>query len=445
MGERVDLAIVGAGASGALTALQLLRQARRPLRIGWVERGDRFGPGLAYGTRCPAHLLNVPAAGMSAFEEDPHHFLGWLGDVPPERFVPRLRFGAYLEETLEQAERGSSARLVRIRGEVVGDSHVGGHVRLTLANGEAMEAEQAVLALGNPAPSEVAGVPAALLASPRYLPNPWAPSALEALPEDAPLLLLGTGLTAVDVLLALRARGHRGRVTALSRRGLLPRVHAPHPTLPLAPLVGSPRLRSLLGDFRARLAEAARQGGDFRSALDAIRPETAPLWAGLPPTERRRFMRHLRALWDVHRHRLAPSIDQTVRAERDAGGFRVRAGRVREVHAEADGLLLRFRPRGARALEALRVAAIVNCTGPGKLADHPGTLIGSLLAAGQVRLDPLGLGLSTDPEGRLLDARGRAQAGLWTLGPPRRGDVWESTAVPEIRVQARALAEALLR
>lgn len=450
MNEPFDVAIVGAGASGTLTAVQLLKQARRPLRIALIERGDRFGPGLAYGTRCERHLLNVPAAGMSAFEDDPLHFVRWLEDTPPDAFAPRARFGAYLEEVLEETSQRSTAQLSRVRGEVVGDSMVGDsgpstRVRLTLSTGEALDAKEAVLALGNPAPSEVSGVPASLLASERYVPHPWAQGALAALPKDAPVLLLGTGLTAVDVLLALRDGGHTAPVFALSRRGLLPRPHAPHPKLELAPLSLAPGLRALVAAFHLRLEEAQRRGGDFRSVFDALRGQTAPLWAGLPLAERRRWMRHLRALWDVHRHRMAPKIADALAAERASGGFRAAAGRLREVQPTPGGVTLRYRPRGAQALETLQVAAVLNCTGPGKLADHPGTLLGSLLAVGQVRLDPLGLGLSTDPEGRLLDAAGRAQPRLWTLGPPRRGDLWESTAVPEIRAQAHALAEALLR
>jgi uncharacterized NAD(P)/FAD-binding protein YdhS len=439
------VAIVGAGASGTLTAIQLLKHARRPLRIALVERGDRFGPGLAYGTRCERHLLNVPAAGMSAFEEDPLHFVRWLGDAPPDAFVPRARFGAYLEAVLEETSQRSAARLVRVRGEVVGDAVTSKGVRLTLATGEALDAAEAVLALGNPAPSEVSGVPSSLLASGRYVPHPWAEGALAALPKDAPLLLLGTGLTAVDVLLALREGGYTAPIFALSRRGLLPRPHAPHPKLKLAPLSDASRVRPLVGAFHLRLEEARRCGGDFRSVFDALRGQTAPLWAGLPLAERRRWMRHLRALWDVHRHRMAPQIAETLAKELASGRFRAAAGRVREVHPTPDGVTLRYRPRGAQALETIQVTAVLNCTGPGKLVDHPGTLLGSLLAVGQVRLDPLGLGLSTDSEGRLLDAAGRAQPRLWTLGPPRRGDLWESTAVPEIRAQARALAEALLR
>lgn len=440
-----DVAIVGAGASGTLTALQLLRRAPAGFRLAWIERGSRFGPGLAYGTRCPRHLLNVPASGMSAFDGEPLHFARWLGEGQEDVFAPRARFGAYLEETLAQEARRSSARLERLQDTVVGHAMAHGRVRLHLASGAPVDAKEAVLALGNPPPSDVPGVPGERSSPERYLAQPWTEGALQALPKDAPVLLLGTGLTAVDVLLALREGGHEGTVLALSRRGLLPRSHAPHPQVRIPPLPPLRSVSALARVFRERLAEAARQGGDFRSVIDAVRPDVAPCWVALSPDARRRWMRHARALWEVHRHRMAPEIACALDAELASGGFVPAAGRIQEVRAGPEGQEVRYRPRGGAAPRSLRVAAIINCTGPGKLADLPGTLVGSLFAAGQARWDPLGLGISTDPEGRLLDAQGRPQPGLWTLGPPRRGDLWESTAVPEIRTQARALADALLR
>jgi uncharacterized NAD(P)/FAD-binding protein YdhS len=449
--RRWDVLVVGGGASGTLLAVQLLRHASGPLRVALLERSGRPGPGLAYSTSSLAHLLNVPAGRMSAWPEDPEHFLRWMRRLVPETtacdFVPRLRYGQYLRAVLRTAQRHAEPGVVLelLKGEAVGLSPLEDGLQVELADGSRLDARRVVLAVGNAQPAELAVRDGGLFASPRYVRSPWSPGALEGIAPQDSVLLVGTGLTMVDTVLSLAERHHEGRIHALSRHGLLPHVHrsgAGGGAPPTARHTTPPRARSLLRALR-HAAEAEPE--EWRRVLDGLRPVTATLWRELPPVERRRFLRHLRAFWDVHRHRMAPAVGDTVRQLQRAGVLRVLAGRVRGFELlDESWLEARLRPRGGTADMTLRVQHVINCTGPDGAPGRAHPLLGALLDAGLARLDVLGLGLATDAGGALLDARGRAQEGLCTLGPSRRGELWESTAVPEIRAQAQALARRLL-
>lgn len=409
-----------------------------------------MGPGLAYATSTPSHLLNVPVGRMSAFPEDPEHFLRWMRRVEPATapgdFVPRMRYGQYLESLLRECRRNASPGVVleSIRGEAVDISQEGDTVRVTLAEGLVLEARRVVLALGNARPADLPVEEGGLFSSPQYVRSPWERGALDDIEPHHSVLLVGTGLTMVDTALSLAERNHEGRIHALSRHGLLPQVHR-EGVQPIPP-PDFPAPRSLRGVFRAlrRHIESQPAGTDWRGVVDGLRPLTASLWGGLSVPSRRRFLRHARALWDTHRHRMAPSVAETLTQLRRAGVLHVHAGRLRGFQLQEEGWVeVRARPRGVVFEATLRVQHVINCTGPdcSMVRGHP--LLCALLESGLARLDALGIGLATDEEGGLLDAGGRTSSLLSTLGPLRRGSLWESTAIPEIRAQAAVLARRL--
>jgi len=426
------VAIIGGGASGSLTALAIAGlPALGPVTL--VDTGGAFARGVAYATEDPVHLLNVPAGRMSAFADQPSHLLAWLAargePADPEAFLQRRLYGAYLGSLLQ----ASGDRVHRRVARVEAITPEGPGLRLMLAGGETLEARAAVLALGNFAPE----LPPGWATLPPRLAwrSPWGTAADWPAPE-AEVLLLGAGLTAVDVVLSLDARGHRGRIHLLSRRGLLP---ATHPERSLPPVSLGPRpagLRLLVRMFRE--AAAAE---DPRALLDALRPELVAIWRALSPAEQRRFLRHVRTWFDTLRHRLAPAVGARVAALEAEGRLIRHAGRLVSVSEQAGRVALRIRPRGSRALAVLTVDLAIPTTGPVmdvRALEEP--LVRSLLAAGQARPGPHGLGFATSDAGAVL---GPLQDRLWTLGGLRRGDVWETTAIPEIRVQARALAGTL--
>jgi uncharacterized NAD(P)/FAD-binding protein YdhS len=445
------VAIVGSGFSGTMVAAHLLREASEPLAVALIERGPSAG-GVAYRTDDPGHLLNVPAGGMSAFPDVPDHFLDWAraragGETGPDSFLPRRLYGEYLAAILDEAAASSGGgRLERLRDEAVSvrPGPCGAEVRLR--SGRVLHARRVALALGNFIPASPLPPGSSLAASPRYVPNPWAPGALAAVSAGDPVVLIGAGLSMADLVSTLAARGHRAPIHALSRRGLRLQPHAAGSPYPPFLLPGSaPRTtRALLRAVRDETRSARARGRGWREVLDSLRPHVPALWRSLDEAEQARFLRHVRVYWDAHRHRLPPTVFGVLEGLRAAGRLNFLAARIVSARAAAGGVELELRRRGAAAAEVLRATWAINCTGPrGDLEALDEALVADLLRRGLISPDAHRLGARTGADGALLDADGRASDVLFTLGPPRRGTLWESTAVPELRAQAAALARRL--
>lgn len=442
--------IIGAGFSGTAVAIHLISRATGPLRVVMVNRSGEMARGLAYGTASPQHLLNVPAGRMSLFPDQPGDFLAFLqeqaGGWQGGDFVPRSLYGDYLHHRLQGAATARPGILEQRVGMVAKLARAAdGRLAASLDDGSTLLADRVVLSVGNHPPMTPA-VLQALAGHPGYVADPWRRGALEGIVPEAPVLLVGSGLTMFDVALELTRRGHRGPLLALSRRGLVPQAHrdSHHPhAIPLpAELFTVPGLRARLRLLRRWIAELAAAGIDWRDALVALRPATPRLWQGLTAGERGRFLRHLQPYWDTHRHRCAPAIAHSMEGLRDSGRLQVQAGRLRRVAPAQGGLAVTLTRRGRPEAETLEVGTIVNCTGPaGHLPTIPDPLLQDLLAAGLARTDLLGLGLATGPDYRL---EGPLADRLYHVGPFLKGQFWEATAVPELREHAARLAEALL-
>jgi uncharacterized NAD(P)/FAD-binding protein YdhS len=424
------IAIIGAGFTGCLLAVQLLRRSAGAAKVVLIERGGPPGRGMAYGTPHPAHLLNVRTANMSAFPDEPEDFQRWArahgGEEP---YLPRRFYGDYIGETLAAAGRDFPGGLTMLADAAVGLDRDADGVTVRLASGRTERADIAALCTGNAAPS----APVALPDAPgRILVGPEDACLPSILPDET-VLILGTGLTMIDIAAGLAAQEHRGRVLALSRRGLLP-----------AEFVGQPAL-AVLSRIRALCREAETAGGDWRAVIDGLRPFTQRLWQGWDETQAGRFLRHLRPWWDVHRHRVAPAIADRVGAMIASGQLQVLAGRLRNVTTIEDGLAVTLRRRGGETDERREICRLVLASGPetdpGR-TDDP--LLRSLLAGGAARPDRLRLGLDVDAGGRLIGHDGQPSPRLYALGPPTRGAFWEITAVPDIRKQCAEVAAAIL-
>ena len=432
------IAVIGGGFSGSALTIALLE---RGASVILIERSGVFGRGLAYGTTCGRHLLNVRSGRMSLRPGEPDHFVRWLAGegrpADPEGFAPRAEYGRYVQDCLEKAAAAAGGRFTRVTGEAIAVKADATGVVVSVAGGVDVRAEQAVLATGNPPPGRLP-IPGLDDIGASYASDPWAPGALEGLDRDADVFLVGAGLTAVDVLLALEEAGWRGRATAVSRRGLLPRTHGPRSLDgEAAPWSGS--LSERLHAVRAQSETAP-----WTEVLDRMRPQHQPMWRSASQTERRRFLRHLRPWWDVHRHRMAPEIGRQVDRWTSEGRLEVASGRLLRVGRDGEGAAVFWRSRtGGEARTP--AARVINCTGPeGDPARVAGPLLRSLLESGSARVDPLRLGLDTDAEGRIIDGNGRPQLRLSALGPLTRGALWEIVAVPEIREQAQQTAERLV-
>jgi uncharacterized NAD(P)/FAD-binding protein YdhS len=424
---RKKVAIVGAGFSGTLLAVHL---AQLGSKVSLIERRGRFAAGAAYSTPDRCHLLNVRAGNMSAFPDDLSHFAEWLsrrGEGDIETFAPRRTYGVYLAELLEQ----EGAAIDCIEGAVTSLAEAGCGVRLQISEGE-VEADVAVLAGGNLPPQPPGVLREAGLSAERFLNDPWGEGSASELDRLAQLqgdiLLLGSGLTAVDMALSLNARGFRGRLTVLSRRGLVPRQHDKGNSAPLsAPPEGG--LRALVRSTRQRAVKVG-----WIAAVDALRPFTVSIWQRLSMQERRSFLRHLRPWWDVHRHRIAPQIASSFHKI----NLEVLAGRIQFVRSGDSAVELGIGLRGG--CEARReVAAIVNCTGPaGDIRRTPDPFISELLRNGTAAADPLSLGLEVDECCRLSGSER-----IYAVGPLTKGMFWEMVAVPDIRGQVQKVAASI--
>lgn len=435
--------VVGGGASGVLAAINLSRSLGPDGEVVVIEPGRSPGLGLAYATRDPNHLLNVRVSNMSAFPNDPDHLFRWLQKNGPGEgvgcsthfcFVPRRVYGSYLRSLFDDALMET---VVHLQGTAVALQPRRDGVDVTLADGRRLAAAAVVLATGHDA-------------KPRSRPgvvDAWDPQATADLHPDAEVAILGTGLTMADVVLTLRGNGHRGRIHALSRRGLVSTRHAVAPARPVSRAdvpVGAP-LSRILSWLRREVRRAEAQGIDWRSVVDALRPHTRALWQGMSTAERARFLRHARPWWDVHRHRMAPSVAEALENLRLDGRLQVTAAKLLDTR-EADGVELTIRRRGSTEAERLRVARLIDATGlPSDVRASGNPLVRDLFAKGLAGVDPLGLGLAVSDDYALIDAQGRASDRIFAVGPLCRAAFWEIIAIPDIRQQCGELADTIAR
>ena len=447
--------IVGGGFSGSLFALKFAR-ARPDARVILVERGRRVGRGVAYGACAPHHLLNVPVARMEVglepgFTAWLHGHAALLGDALAESggdlaasFVPRALFGAYLEErVLASVSPDRRHGFNIVRGEVVRllDFPQRG---VLLSDGREIEADLIVLATGNLPPKAPAAKDGWLYDTQLFVPDPWAEDAFEGLAPDAPVVLLGTGLTMVDVVLKLSATGHTGTMHALSRRGLLPLVHrsggaweAFHdPRTPASP-------RELMRRIREQARRAGAAGVPWQRVMDTMRPAVARVWHGWSPGQRSQFLRHLRPRWDVHRHRMAPRVAAKLDALVAGGQLQAMGGRVVGYQAQGGAVDVAFMQRGTGKRHLFNASRVINCTGPRSDMDRLALpLLADLRRRGLIAPDPLGLGIETQ-DCAALGSAGHVSPWLYALGPLTRPSWWEIVAVPEINAQIDRLVRDL--
>jgi uncharacterized NAD(P)/FAD-binding protein YdhS len=451
------IVLVGGGFCGTVLAANLLRRPPPgPTRLVLIERDGAVGRGVAYADRGFPYLLNVPASRMSASTAAPNEFLEFVQRRIPnasgEDFMPRALYGEYLQEFLMAAQLSapSNVRLDVFAGEVTNVRRLERQLPLQveLRDGRKLTADDVVLALGNPKPASLA-VTAPVVDHPAYVADPWS-SELQ-FSRDQKILLIGSGLTAADVINAASSDSQRTpTLHALSRHGFVPpRQTAFRPDAFKGDgnaliLAASTSLRGLMKSVRLLAREAESVGGDWREAITFVRNMAPTIWQRLSEHDRVRFLRHLRALWDVHRHRLPLQLIQRIDELRKTQRLHVHAGQLLRF-ADQDGRIeVTWRQRGTRSEHTAIFDRVVNCTGPDyAIARSTEPLWRSLVQCGLCVSDPLGLGLRTGPRGAVIDAEGWPGPHLFYVGPMLRADLWEATAASELRVHAERLAALL--
>ena len=449
-----DVAIIGGGAAGVLVAIHLLSSSKIALRIAIIEPQSELGQGAAYSTVYPEHLLNVIASRMSALPSDPDHFVRFLAaqgkeqsaddDKTPlaHRFARRLDFGRYLRATL--AAQPGAEQVQWLHEEAVDiERDAATSYTIRLRSGAAMHARSVVLAIGNFA----RGIPlpaTAIHGEPKII-NAWDYPAIRGIGPEADVCIIGSGLSMVDAVISLASTRHRGKITVLSRHGLMPLPHAmPGPqegdVKDLLDLSIRQRLRAL----RALVTAGEENGEPWQWTMDRLRPHVQSMWTRLSRVEQRRFLRHAARFWDIHRHRIAPSVAEQIDALRLSGQFEICAGRLDAIARGVDGTQVRFRPRNKSLDREIRADYVINSTGmESNIKRMKSSLVEALERRCIVAAGLHGIGIATDQLGAVVSTDGEVSDNLHTLGALRVGQLWESIAVPELRDQARRIADAI--
>lgn len=438
-----SIVIIGGGASGVLLAAHLLRDPDPDLRVILLERQGQFGQGLAYSARHRDHRVNVPARGMSAFADDPEHFWRWLQRREPGKhasswtFVPRRLYGVYLEDVLREAGNVVPGRLLVLAEEAVALEETRQGVEVVLANGTTLASRWAALAVGHETqPARGRGI-AVRVGSDRDTP----------LDPDAHVMILGSGLSMVDAWVSLAEARHRGPVTVVSRNGLLPKGHKDVAPLSIdeSEVPFGTSLTDLTSWFRGLVRDEEERGGDWRSVVDGLRPYNQRLWQSWSMREKKQFLRHVRPWWNIHRHRLPPDLYEGLERAVQTGQVQLIAAEFVGIERAGDGVRATLRPRGSNQRQTMEVARVYDCGGVSvDIRASANPLLRFLVQSGTARPDPMHIGLDVDANSALIAADGRVSPRTRAIGPLTRGRYFEIEAIPDIRLQAAAIAKSLL-
>jgi uncharacterized NAD(P)/FAD-binding protein YdhS len=446
---KTDIAVLGAGFSATAVVINLLEHLSPEKQISVIGSQSGFGRGVAYSTSDENHRLNVAAGRMSLFADRPNDLVEWLdrrqSGHGPEDFIPRQLFGAYIADTLSHGlqRTGNRARVQFVDAQALVCHALSSEQQVfELTNADVVDASRTVFCLGGtPAGLPVAPSRIEDAARPLIIDNPWAEAWLDKIDPDAPLFIVGSGLTMIDQVVSLHRRSHRGRIHVLSRHGLIPHPHV----VPRAPAI-DPGLvpgRTPLSEMQRMLRKAAGEASDWRSVIDGLRPITQALWQHMDIEERRRFLRHAASWWNIHRHRMSPEIAAVLNAMQASGQLVMHKGWIDRVSADSDcQASVTFLQRHSRLERRIAISRIINCTGMEKCSIGKLPLLRDMLQKGFIAQDSLGLGVAVDAHSRILPATGAASGtGSYAIGPMTVGQFWEIFAVPDIRVQARDVAQ----
>ena len=454
------IAIIGGGFCGTMAAVHLLAQKDTPLNIIMVNSGYPISRGVAYSSYSHKHLLNVPAKNMSAFPDKPTHFIDWIKKhenysvidqmTLPGMFLPRNVYGNYLKEVFENAmkKRPENISVTFIHDEAIDIEIKNNKAVIYFSVSPAEIADKVLLATGNEAPENPPMDDTSFYSSSNYYHNPWLHEAVNHCDINKNVLIIGNGLTMVDIVIGLKEKNHSGKIYSLSPNGfqILPhRIHEPYKAL-MEELHPPYDLVSLVGIFRKHVHSLREQGVTGEAAVDSLRPLTQKIWMLLSYKEKKRFMYHLRHLWGVARHRLPMALHQQIQQFILDDKLEIIAGRIQSIREDERGIHVSMKRRRNQSIYEINVARVINCTGPQTdVSKMRRPLMKNLVSRNLIAPDEMRLGMNATPEGIILNEQGNKSNHLYTIGGNLKGILWESTAVPELRGQAKNIVELMLK
>ena len=443
------IAIIGGGFSGSMVLYHLLNEVSHlpaDSKIFLIDKSNLFNRGIAYAPTSKDLLLNVPAGNMGATPDAPGEFAEWLKNngypYAPSDFVPRHLYGTYLSEKLNKkiTETSKLVETVFLHDSAISIvSQQNGCVEVHLESGKRILSTQVVLATGNTPPALPAGLKN-ISRSSKLFNNPW--MSLNGLTSDDTVLIVGTGLTAIDVVLDLERSGFKGKLIMLSRHGRLPLPHATEHTHPPEGIMDKDELtsvRSALKWIKNKTKEHS-----WISVFEALRPHLQTIWLNWNHIERSRFRRVARSVWDIHRHRIPGHVLDAIHQLKETGRLNILGGSILQASERESSIFISFRDRKSGEQKEMKVDAVINCTGP---KEHWSTLedplLDSLYNAGFLK-NKNGLECEVDADHRLQGDKNNTE-NIYLLGAMLRSQFWESTAVRELRVQAKTVANGILK
>lgn len=447
------VAIIGAGLSGTMLAMNLLKQkCDQEVKILLIDRSSKNNLGPAYSTN-EDYLLNVPAELMGAFSKEPEHFLNWALEKKINTgkgdYLPRKLFREYIQKMFQNAlkQKSSSITFQRIEGEAVDLKSTEDHLIVFMKDGSRFDADRVVLALGNAPPRIPELENRSFIDDKRYINNPWDPYIFKDLSPESTILFIGTGQTTVDLATGLYKKNHRGKMISISRRGLFPLSQQkvePYPSF-FDELKDEPDFPAIFKIVRKHFRNAEKKGLDPRAVIDSLRPHTKTIWMNLPTEEKMRFLRHAFRYWEIIRSRIPPASNEVIKKLISSGRMEVITGRLTDIIPSESTMEIKYTGRGEADEKTFSADIVVNCIGPCQdyeRIDQP--LVKNLLSSRLIQCDPVHLGINALPEGNIIKEDGTPSDILYTIGLPLKGIVWESLALPEIRLEAEELSKILV-
>jgi uncharacterized NAD(P)/FAD-binding protein YdhS len=457
--EGRSIAIIGGGFCGMMTLIQIAGQTREKVNVTLFYKGPTLARGTAFSTYSDSHLLNVAAKNMSAYPDQPDHFVNWLSGK--EQFtgmkaedlaglyLPRNIYGRYLQDAKKELfeKKNPLANIKCIMSEVLSVERKDKVFLITCSDASTSIVDKVILASGNHLPRPLLHPSHLLHGSESYYPDPWSEASVSGTSEGKPVMIIGTGLTMIDVVIGLNEKNFQGKIIAVSPNGFHILPHRPHEVYTdiLEEIKAPYDLANLFRIFRKHVRKVKSENKSGETVVDALRSKTQEIWQALSLDDRKRFMLHVRHLWGVARHRLPAEIHASIHKMIDEGRLEIIAGRIQDVELQAGHFTVRIQKRSDREIFTGEVQRLINCTGPeSDPAKFNSPVFKQLLDDKLVCVDDMRLGLRSTPEGRIIDPEGKTNMDLFVMGSLLRGTLWETTAVPELRVQAKEIASLVL-